>query len=105
MPTQSKTEPLPGLDPHPEFVQPGLREAFDPQSLDIPAQLAAHVAQMHELRAQVEQLRAERDRLAERQRQIAELIKCPNPEKVMHDLRNLLNELQLYKMLVETQAK
>ena len=74
-------------------VQPGLLGTFD------------HLAQQRELREQLEQLRAERDRLLERQRQIAELLHSQNPEKILHDLRNLLNELQLYKMLVETQAK
>ena len=74
-------------------VQPGLLGTFE------------HLAQQRELREQFEQLRAERDRLLERQRQIAELLHSPNPEKILHDLRNLLNEVQLYKMLVETQAK
>jgi hypothetical protein len=85
-------------------VQPGLLGAFDPSS-DIPAQLARQLAQIHELRAETDRLRAERDRLADRQRQIAELLKCSNPDKVVHDLRNLLNELQLYKMLIETTVK
>lgn len=56
-----------------------------------------------ELRKQFEQICAERDMLLDRQRQMAELMKSTNPEKIVHDLRNLINELQLYKMLVETQ--
>ena len=89
---------------HATVVQPGLLGTFDPP-VDIPAQLASQAAQLHELRAETECLRAERDRLADRQRQIAELLRSANPEKIMHDLRNVLNELQLYKMLVETQEK
>jgi hypothetical protein len=88
------------LDP-PVGVQPGLRGTFDAPS-DIPAQLAAQAAQLHELRAEAERLRAERDRLLDRQRQVAELLRCTNAEKIVHDLRNVLNELQLYKMLAET---
>ena len=76
----------------------------DVPAIDIPAHLAAQSAQIAELRAQVECLRAERDRLADRQRQIAEVLKSPNPDKVLHDLRNVLNELQLYKMLADTQG-
>jgi hypothetical protein len=78
----------------PVSIQPGLLGTFD------------LVTQQHrELREQFEQVRAERDTLLERQRQMAELMKSPNPDKIVHDLRNLLNELQLYKLLVETQQK
>jgi chromosome segregation ATPase len=72
---------------------------------DVPAQIAAQAATLHELRAELNQLRAERDRLAERQGQIAELLKSVSPEKIVHDLRNLLNELTLYKALVDVQSK
>ncbi len=89
---------------HAPDVQPGLLGTFD-QPADIPAQLASQAAQLHELRAETERLRAERDRLADRQRQIAELLRSTSADNVLHDLRNVLNELQLYKMLVETQEK
>jgi signal transduction histidine kinase len=82
-------------------VHPGLQGTFDAPH-DIPAQLTTQAAQLHELRAETERLRAERDRLLDRQRQLAELLSSTNPEKMVHDLRNLLNELQLYKMLAET---
>ena len=89
-------------------LQPGLLggnfDAPPVASTDIPAQLATQAAQIHELRAEVERLRAERDRLAERQRQVAELLKSANPDKIVHDLRNLLNEVQLYKMLADVQG-
>jgi hypothetical protein len=86
-------------------VKPGLHGTFAEVPSDVPAHLAAQAAQVHELRAEAERLRAERDRLADRQRQVAELLKCANPDKIVHDLRNLLNELQLYKILVETQEQ
>jgi len=89
-------------------VQPGLLggnfDAPTVASSDIPAQLAAQAAQIHELRAEVERVRAERDRLTDRQRQVAELLKSANPDKIVHDLRNLLNEVQLYKMLADVQG-
>ena len=85
----------------PVGVHPGLQGTFDEPS-DIPAQLATQAAQLHELRAEAERLRADRDRLLDRQRQVAELLRSTNPEKIVHDLRNLLNEVQLYKMLAET---
>jgi chromosome segregation ATPase len=86
-------------------VQPGLVGAFSGGATDVPAQIAAQAASLHELRAELNQLRAERDRLADRQQQIAELLKSVNPEKIVHDLRNLLNELTLYKALVDVQSK
>ena len=47
-------------------------------------------------------LRAELDRLRQREAQIMDLIGCRTPEKILHDLRNVLNELQLLRMLFET---
>jgi len=50
----------------------------------------------------VGELRAEVERLQQREHQIMSLIGCKNQEKLMHDLRNVLNELQLLRMLAET---
>ena len=92
MPTQSESTESSPSSASPR-LEPGLLGTFD------------HVAQQRELREQLDLLRAERDRLLDRQRQIAELLQSKNPDKLLHDLRNVLNELQLYKMLVETQAR
>jgi hypothetical protein len=97
---QSSAHPQPRLETR-AAIHPGLQGTFD-APVDIPAQLAKQAAEVHELRAEVERLRAERDRLLDRQRQVAELLRSANPEKIVHDLRNVLNELQLYKMLAET---
>jgi hypothetical protein len=48
-----------------------------------------------------DELRQELGTLRERQRQIAELLNCRSPEKLLHDLRNLLNEVQLLRILAE----
>jgi hypothetical protein len=87
----------------PEALKPGRLGLYD-RPVDVPAHLAAQAAQLNELRGEAERLRAECDRLLERQRQIAELLHSPNPEKIVHDLRNVLNELQLYKLLADTEA-
>jgi hypothetical protein len=50
----------------------------------------------------VADLRAQLERLRQREAQIMTLIGCKNPDKLMHDLRNVLNELQLLRMLAET---
>jgi hypothetical protein len=54
---------------------------------------------MRELRAELEQLRAERNRLAELQRRIMELLNVPSPDKLVHDIRNVLNERDLLRAL------
>ena len=48
------------------------------------------------------EIRAQLERLRQREAQIMNLIGCKNPEKLMHDLRNVLNELQLLRMLADT---
>ncbi|MEA2734230.1 MAG: hypothetical protein QOE14_681 [Humisphaera sp.] len=48
-----------------------------------------------------EQLRAELQLLRDRERQIAELISAKSPDRILHDLRNLLNEVQLLRILAE----
>lgn len=75
-------------DRPPEFSSPG-------------AQIATTLAENNELRAQLEQLRAERNRLVETQRRVMEVLGVSSPEKLIHDLRNVLNERDLLKALVD----
>jgi hypothetical protein len=49
----------------------------------------------------VERLSAESARLADRQRRIMELIGTTQPEHLVHDLRNILNERELLRTLAE----
>jgi hypothetical protein len=49
----------------------------------------------------LEELRAELELLRDRDRQIAELLNCRSPDCILHDLRNLLNEVQLLRILAE----
>jgi hypothetical protein len=54
-----------------------------------------------ELRAQVEHLRAERDRLVQVQQQIMVLLRTARSDKIVHDLRNVLNERDLLKGMLD----
>src|SRR5579864_2505610 len=63
-------------------------------------QMASVAAENLELRAEVDRLRSERGQLREVQRQIMELLATRTPEKILHDLRNVLNERDLLKTLV-----
>jgi len=64
------------------------------------SQMNAALAEIRELRAELEQIRAERNRLAETQRRIMELLNVGSPDKLVHDIRNVLNERELLKALV-----
>jgi hypothetical protein len=48
-----------------------------------------------------DEMRAELARLRDRETQIAELLNAQSPDKILHDLRNLLNEVQLLRILAE----
>jgi hypothetical protein len=64
-----------------------------------PPQAASASASMEEMTP--DQLRAELQRLRDRERQIADLLNSESPERILHDLRNLLNEVQLLRILAE----
>ncbi|HSZ55196.1 MAG TPA: hypothetical protein VK797_06015 [Tepidisphaeraceae bacterium] len=63
------------------------------------AHIAKLTAELCELRADLEQVRAERNRLAETQRRIMELLDVKSPDRLLHDIRNVLNERQLLRAL------
>lgn len=102
LPNRSSVIPHDGTHTHaPARYSP---DASLPSSEPLPsvgAQIAATLAENRELRAQLEQLRSERNRLAETQGRIMELIGTASPEKLVHDIRNVLNERDLLKALVD----
>jgi len=57
-----------------------------------------------ELRAQLETLRRDYETLVSRNKRLAELLNC-QPEKVEHEIRNILNELRLLRTLFENQEQ
>lgn len=56
----------------------------------------------HDSPNDLEAIRQERDILLDRQKRVCELVKC-TPEKLEHDVRNLINELQLLRTIFERQ--
>jgi hypothetical protein len=52
--------------------------------------------------AQLARTRRELDALRATHSQMMELIGCNKPEKLVHDLRNVLNELQLLRLLSDS---
>lgn len=63
------------------------------------AHIAKLTAENHELRADLEQLRSERNRLADTQRRIMELLNVQSADRLLHDIRNVLNERELLRAL------
>ena len=49
-----------------------------------------------------DQLRAEFEKISQRQKRLADLLNCP-PDKIEHEIRNVLNELRLLRTLFESQ--
>jgi hypothetical protein len=68
----------------------------------IPAQLTAVMAENRELRAELERLRSERNQLAETQARVMELLGTKSADRLVHDLRNVLNERELYRALADS---
>ena len=81
----------PGDDPH---------TIAGPDGQPSPGQMAAIQAENLHLRAEVEQLRAERTRSLECQRRMMDLLGTKDPTHLVHDLRNVLNERELLRTLV-----
>ena len=66
------------------------------------AQVSAVSAENQELRAEVERLRAERARVEEIQARLMEVLGSKSPDRLVHDVRNVLNERELYRALADT---
>jgi len=67
----------------------------------IPILHLAMAGETDALRAQLKILRAERDKLMETQQRLMLLLGTDQAEKIVHDLRNVLNERDLLKTLLD----
>jgi len=78
----------------------GTTDAMNSEHLT--AQLSATSAENRELQAQLEQARAEKARMAEILSRLSELLGSNSPDRLVHDLRNVLNERELYRALADS---
>ena len=62
-------------------------------------------ADVARLTADLQDCRQRCDKLAERERRIAGLLNSASPDRIEHDLRNVMNELQLLRTLFERQGE
>ncbi len=67
-----------------------------------PASLTSRLPE--DLAAENERLRAELEQSIARQTEVMRLLNTKTPDRITHDLRNLINELNLYRSLVENDA-
>jgi hypothetical protein len=74
-----------------------IREVLEPALVEATEQTRQLAGQINQLRAELARVGAERDRLARIQDEIAGLLSSQSREKVVHDLRNVLNELVLLR--------
>jgi regulator of replication initiation timing len=74
----------------------------DSEVAPLQARLAAMVAENIELRAEIEQLKADRKRMADIQIRLMEVLNCKSADCLVHDVRNVLNERDLYRALADS---
>ena len=56
------------------------------------------------LASELDECRRRCEQFEDRERRIAELLHSKSPERIEHDLRNVMNELQLLRTLFEKQG-
>lgn len=71
-------------------------------SPEMPPPHAGLVAENRELRAELDSLRAERAHMAEILARLTEVLGSKCHDRLVHDVRNVLNERELYRALADT---
>ena len=67
----------------------------------LPAKINALLAENRELRAEMERLKAERARTTDILNRLMEALGTSSVERLVHDVRNVLNERELYRALAD----
>src|SRR5437879_2822193 len=111
MPLQNPASEYNFLGLHAAGIDPFLAREFDlgrtfdsveNRSVQFAGEDSQAEGTVQNLRAELDRVRADRDRLAAQQAEIMRLLNVTNPDKLLHDIRNLLNERELFKALTET---
>jgi len=83
-------------------MPPGASAGDLPAEPSLAGTVTALRAEVHQLRADLDQARAERNRMQDIQKRLMELLGSAAPERIVHDVRNVMNERELFKALAET---
>lgn len=81
------------------------RRDADPGTGQLQSLVTSLMAENRELRAELDQMRAERTAMSEVQSRLLEALGSRSPERLVHDLRNVLNERELYRALADSLMK
>ena len=63
---------------------------------------ATDQSELNQLRQQLQAAQQENAHLLEHRRRLMEVLNCKSPDRLEHDLRNVMNELNLLRTIVET---
>ena len=80
----------------------GRMAGIDSDAASVQGQIASLLGENRELRAEIQALKAERARMAEILSRLTEVIGSKSPDKLVHDVRNVLNERELYRALADS---
>ena len=80
----------------------GGRASDDGQCGQLQGRVASILAENRELRADLETVRAEKARMAEVLAKLVEVIGSKSADRLVHDVRNVLNERELYRALADS---
>ena len=100
-PTSGSPRTPAGDPPHHPYAAAGSgSRASEPAPAHAPSERKSPAA----LADEIEQLRVERARWLEIQRGIMDLLGTKSPDRILHDLRNVLNERELLRSLAQLGA-
>lgn len=74
-------------------------KSLNPDEIGLPDQVRTLLEENRQLREQLAGLQVHVARLEKTEREVMSLVKAPTREKIVHDLRNLLNELVLLQAI------
>ena len=74
-------------------------KSLNPDQIGLPDQVRTLLEENRQLREQLASLQAHVAKLEKTEREVMMLVKAPAREKIVHDLRNLLNELVLLQAI------
>jgi hypothetical protein len=79
--------------------QPTLYRTLNPDQIGLPDQVRTLLEENRQLRDQIASLQAHIAKLEKTEREVMTLVKAPARERIVHDLRNVLNELVLLQAI------
>jgi len=79
--------------------QPPVFKSLNPDQLGLPDQVRNLLEENRQLRDQLTTLQSHVAKLEKTEREVMALVKAPARERIVHDLRNVLNELVLLQAI------